>query len=158
MHDIKCINNYPLNIDMVELAQRLLQGEQVRVPMSHPISYLHNPNSLCSEYKGQRRLRLLILVKSAVPYNQLRHVIRQTWGRGIRNLGMVYAFLLGFKSEFQRNVDGEANSFHDIIQENFVEAYRNNTYIKPSWLTTGLCKTAQWPRKFYFWMKMFIWI
>ena len=129
-HDIKCINNYPLNIDMVELAQRLLQGEQVRVPIinSYPFNYLHSPYSLCSEYKGQQRLRLVILVKSAVPYNQLRHVIRQTWGKSIRKLGMVYAFLLGFISEFQRNVDGEANSFHDIIQENFVEAYRNNTY------------------------------
>ena len=131
-YDIKCINSYPSNIDMVDLSKRLLQGEQVRTPIinSHPFTYLHSPDNLCSRYKGQgqQRLRLVILVKSAVPYNQLRYVIRQTWGRGIRNMGMVYAFLLGFMSEYQRYLDSEANSFHDIIQENFVEAYRNNTY------------------------------
>ena len=125
-----CIDTYPLNIDMVDLAQRILKGEPVRVPVinDHPFDYIHSPDGLCSSYDNQKRLRLLILVKSAVFYFDIRRTIRSTWGKEVRKLGIEYAFLLGFSLQLQPHVDKEEAEFRDIIQETFIDDYRNNTY------------------------------
>ena len=125
-----CIDTYPLNIDMVDLAQRILKGDPVRVPVinDHPFDYIHSPDALCSSYDNQKRLRLLILVKSAVFYFDIRRTIRSTWGKEVRKLGIEYAFLLGFSLQLQPHIDKEEVDFRDIIQETFIDDYRNNTY------------------------------
>ena len=125
-----CIASFPLSVNMTDLAEMLLRGEVVHVsPVNtHPFEYIHRPRNLCAPHNYQRRLRLLILVKSAAPNFQLRHVMRNTWGKLVKNYGMIYAFLLGFSPLDQQNVDSEDAKFHDIIQESFIDYYRNNTY------------------------------
>ena len=126
---------YPMDIDMEVLAQRHLSGEKniVSIINPHPFTYLHNPMLLClnkSKQLQQRRLQLMILVKSAVHYYQLRVVIRNTWGKRLREStqNIQYAFLLGYMPDIQRIVDIEQQIYNDIIQENFDDTYRNNTY------------------------------
>ena len=125
-----CIENFPLNINMVDLAGRLLRGESTNVSLinTHPFEYIHSPDNLCASYNVKRRLRLLILVKSAAQNFQLRYVIRHTWGKRVRQYGVKYAFLLGFSPLFQQYVNYEDATFHDVIQESFMDVYRNNTY------------------------------
>ena len=126
---------YPMDIDMEALAHKHLSGERniVSIINPHPFIYLHNPKFLCLnkfKQRKQRRLRLMILVKSAVQYHQLRIVIRNTWGKRLREdtQNIQYAFLLGHMPDIQRIVDIEQQIYNDIIQENFDDTYRNNTY------------------------------
>ena len=125
-----CIANFPLNVNMVDLAVRLLRGEPpgVSIINNHPFEYIHSPGDLCISYNILRRLRLLILVKSAAQNFQLRYVMRHTWGKRVRKYGMEYAFLLGFSPLYQQYVDYEDATFHDVIQESFIDVYRNNTF------------------------------
>ena len=125
-----CIANFPLNVNMDDLAGRLLRGESpgVSIINDHPFEYIHSPGNLCVSYNAQRRLRLLILVKSAAQNFQLRYVMRHTWGKRVRGYGMEYAFLLGFSPLYQPYVDYEDATFHDVIQESFIDVYRNNTF------------------------------
>ena len=124
--------NYPLDINMVEHAHKNLRGERNNVSIinPHPFIYLQNPTSLCSKKRRHRPLRLMILVKSAVQYYKLRSVIRNTWGnRLLRDAQDIqYAFLLGYVPGLQDIIDIEQQMYQDIIQENFYDAYRNNTY------------------------------
>ena len=123
---------YPLQVDMVKLAIRRINNESLNEPIinDHPFSYLHNPKLLCNNHGKDRPLRLMILVKSSVQYYQLRIVIRKTWGKKILQSipDMKYAFLLGHAHNLQYIVDIEQEIYNDIIQEDFHEAYRNNTY------------------------------
>lgn len=71
---------------------------------------------------------VLILVHSA-PYNRhKRNTIRRTWGK--RTARMRIFFLLGAvnTTTMQAQLMQESNMFHDIIQGNFFDTYRNMTY------------------------------
>ena len=122
---------YPLEVDLREVAKRRLQGEDVNVKIinPHPFRYIHNPENLCSEYQENHNLRLLILVKSAASHDKLRHVIRSTWGQKVKEHNhLKFAFLLGYSHLHREAVERESKLNADIIQENFVETYLNNTF------------------------------
>ena len=122
---------YPLEVDLREVAKRRLQGEDVNVKIinPHPFRYIHNPENLCSEYQENHNLRLLILVKSAASHDKLRHVIRSTWGTKVREHNhLEFAFLLGYSDLHEEEVERESKLYGDIIQENFVDTYLNNTF------------------------------
>ena len=122
---------YPLEVDMKDLAKRKLQGEPVNVQVinPHPFLYIHNPKTLCSRYHDNHNLNLLILVKSASYYSELRNVIRSTWGKKVKDHNhLELAFLLGYSDLHQDAVDKEYRWYGDIIQEDFIEAYLNNTH------------------------------
>ena len=126
---------YPLELNMRIIAERKLQGEPVNVKTinPHPFRYIYNPKNLCSKYQKNGVLHLLILVKSAAPYVELRHVIRSTWGKKVKehnhlDTHLEYAFLLGYSDEYKNTVEEEHYLFGDIIQEDFIDAYLNNTH------------------------------
>ncbi|XP_054721314.1 beta-1,3-galactosyltransferase 5-like [Uloborus diversus] len=96
--------------------------------------YVLNPTDLCSRgIKNEVKLSLLILVISAVPNIIQRVTIRETWGSiasASNNTGPIrLGFLLGSTTseELQQRVRAEATHFGDIIQQDFMDTYRNLT-------------------------------
>ena len=88
---------------------------------------INNPN-ICSASS----IFLVIFVHSAVDHFQKRKTIRDTWAsvteyhdRSIRTV-----FLLGQIKDpkLQTKVEEEAQKYNDIIQEDFIDDYRNLTY------------------------------
>lgn len=69
---------------------------------------------------------LLMLVHSA-PGNFLkRHVVRETWGQQAPDVTLL--FLVGYSEEYQSKLEQENKKYQDLIQGNFLDAYRNMTY------------------------------
>ncbi|XP_076314638.1 beta-1,3-galactosyltransferase 1-like [Tachypleus tridentatus] len=98
---------------------------------THPYRFLINPVNLCSSNKMS--FNLLILVTSKVSNYIERLTIRSTWGSDatvFNNKGDVrLAFLLGYTRDksVQTMVHHESDVYSDIIQENFLDTYRNLT-------------------------------
>lgn len=70
---------------------------------------------------------LLMLIHSA-PNNLLkRNVIRETWGKQTTDLILLF-FMGSTDMNYQNDIINEDNKYHDIIQGNFVDVYRNMTY------------------------------
>jgi hypothetical protein len=80
----------------------------------------------CNEYSAGL---LLVVIVSSKPTNyKNRMVIRNTWGRSVDSTKVV--FLLGepSKAADARKIRNESALYGDIVQGNFVDAYRNMTY------------------------------
>ncbi|KAK3102758.1 hypothetical protein FSP39_013700 [Pinctada imbricata] len=122
---------YPVETNMTDLALRIMKKEKVNTNVinDHPFRYIHNPKLLCSMKENKGELQLLILIKSSVSHFELRDTVRKTWGRNVKSSGRYRtAFLLGYLTPNQHEVDLENDIYGDIIQENFIDAYWNNTY------------------------------
>ncbi|CAH8431266.1 unnamed protein product [Dicrocoelium dendriticum] len=130
--------DYRLNIDMPELVRRISSGLPVDIqPINEPVfDVLISHAEICTniERKNQQPPELLILIKSAPGNFLLRDTIRVGWGDescwGGRHI--VRLFLLGAIPDSQTNVSSRIAmevSFHgDVIQQNFIDDYYNNTY------------------------------
>ncbi|XP_013793716.2 beta-1,3-galactosyltransferase 5-like, partial [Limulus polyphemus] len=98
---------------------------------THPYTFIINPIDLCSSTKTS--FGLLILVTSKISNYIERLTIRSTWGSDatvFNNEGDVrLAFLLGYTTDksAQNMVLRESGVYADIIQENFLDTYRNLT-------------------------------
>lgn len=92
----------------------------------HPYSYILNKPRLCDVPAGGELL-LVVLVPSGSAHFQQRKVIRATWGSASINHGFKVAFLLGYPriKALQPMIVAEDNLYHDIIQEDFTDAYAN---------------------------------
>jgi len=79
---------------------------------------------------------LVVLVHSAPANVVKRQVIRETWGSGSSSGNAVdhHSFLLLFligavnSTDLQEQIDDENDSYGDLVQGNFIDAYRNMTY------------------------------
>lgn len=69
---------------------------------------------------------VLILVHSAPSNIVKRNIIRETWGRSDPRSRLL--FLLGANATLQPYIDFENETYGDIVQGNFIDAYRNMTY------------------------------
>ncbi|KAK0174743.1 hypothetical protein PV327_010478 [Microctonus hyperodae] len=69
---------------------------------------------------------LLILIHSAPSNIAKRNVIRETWGKETSEI--IVLFFIGSTKKYQEKIINEDNEFHDIIQGNFIDVYRNMTY------------------------------
>lgn len=69
---------------------------------------------------------LLMLVHSAPGNFVKRTVIRETWGQTVPDV--VLLFFIGFSAEHQVELEEENRKYKDVIQGNFLDAYRNMTY------------------------------
>lgn len=123
---------YPQYIDLREAYRvKMLNGTNIirETPINpHPFVYLHRPTPCNFEKNASRPI--LILVKSAVRNVVMRIGVRRTWGN-IQDPSIRLVFMLGHNStdvELQKSVDQEARTYGDIIQEDFVDNYHNNTY------------------------------
>ncbi|XP_049881517.1 beta-1,3-galactosyltransferase 5-like [Pectinophora gossypiella] len=72
---------------------------------------------------------LLVVIVASKPNNfDKRTIIRETWGRSTDSTKVV--FLLGDPGNLTlaRKIDNESLTYGDIVQGNFIDAYRNMTY------------------------------
>ena len=95
----------------------------------HPFNYILNPGKrICSG----KDIFMLIYIHSAPSHLKQRMVIRETWGKQSNYPGNIIKliFLCGISSEktVQDALLMESNVYKDIIQEDFVDSYRNLTY------------------------------
>ena len=66
---------------------------------------------------------LVALIHSAPQNYQLRDTIRRTWGRNLKRI-----FVLGDSKDWNEMLKNEQKEYNDILQIDFVDAYRNMTY------------------------------
>ena len=76
---------------------------------------------------------LLIYVHSALNNFEHRATIRRTWGNvssyeSLATVRLVFVTGLQRNETIQQMVENESSQYNDIVQENFVDVYRNLTY------------------------------
>ncbi|XP_052060243.1 beta-1,3-galactosyltransferase 2-like [Mytilus californianus] len=88
--------------------------------------YLHVPVQVCKSNGAKSDPFLLIVVKSDVNHIAHRIAIRNTWGAS-SNPGIKLVFLLGYSPLLKSFIQMESDTYKDIIQQNFLDDYQNNT-------------------------------
>ncbi|XP_033636066.1 beta-1,3-galactosyltransferase 5-like [Asterias rubens] len=93
---------------------------------------IHNQAACFNRSNSNGELFLVFLVKCA-PFEKLdRQQIRKTWGGVKEVLGrrVLTMFLLGESTDpiIRKKIQEEDNTFHDLIQVDFIDAYTNLTY------------------------------
>lgn len=120
---------YPLDINLKQLVQKLESGDKSSVqPINeHNYHFLYTPTNSCLfEQDNSTLSKIVILVKSSVKNFERRNVIRSTWGKYLeKNMRLV--FLLGLPSNGNLAIRKESTLYGDIVQENFIDNYWNNT-------------------------------
>ena len=93
--------------------------------------FIHNAYQTCQK----RPPFLVLLIKSKVTYFEERNAVRNTWAQ-LDEYGLIRrVFLIGMPnpndvrdtSEVTKKVDEESERFNDIVQQDFYDAYLNNT-------------------------------
>ena len=120
---------YPLEINV----NKVLSGDNsVRPITSHPFTYIHNVRSACSKFPrapgAKEEPHIIVMVKSSAEHFDLRQTVRETWGNVTSYDHVAVVFMLGFQKSVQEQVDTESNINKDVVQETFMDTYRNNTY------------------------------
>ncbi|XP_019613482.1 PREDICTED: beta-1,3-galactosyltransferase 5-like, partial [Branchiostoma belcheri] len=133
--NLKPLNPQPLNPQ--PLNPRPSNTTEVINP--HPYKFTINNPGKCS-----KDVFLLIMVISAPGDADLRHAIRKTWGQETidPDIVMKTVFTVGIpnNASVQKNLEHENTLNQDIIQEDFVDSYRNLT------LKTVMC--LKWASEF----------
>ena len=116
---------YPLELNFEEMIRVQLEGKKmINEPINpHDFTYIHTGENVCDKSS----IYLIIVVKSAVGNFEDRRVIRKTWGDVGNYEGVRLVFLLGYDVTVERRVREEASKHNDIIQEDFIDHYSNNT-------------------------------
>ena len=98
----------------------------------HDFEYILNNPGICKLYNGLREIELLILIFTMHNNIIQRNALRDTWLTHSKNnsANIRYVFLLGKtqNSKPEKSLIKESEQFGDIIQENFVDVYRNLTF------------------------------
>ncbi|CAH8299491.1 unnamed protein product [Schistosoma turkestanicum] len=129
---------YPMMVDMPKVVRKVLSNWILTIrPINDPrFPILIGEYQKCDNIllKAGEHLELLILIKSA-PSNYLhRDTIRLTWGNDLCWGGrrVVHLFLLGNvpsdSTGLKSILKNESDVYHDIIQQDFLDTYYNNTY------------------------------
>ena len=105
----------------------------------HPFKYIYNPTTVC--FDGRNNIRILSVVKSKVTNFLIREAIRRTWGKIASNGPYRLVFAVGHSQNkrTRRQVQVEYARYGDIIQENFMDTYYNNslkTIMTIRWVAT----------------------
>ena len=89
------------------------------------------PNKCVNEDGSLKPVFLLMLVATAPSNFNLSKAVRETWAspKEVDGERIVTMFLLGKTNDLRQQylVNKESESFHDVLQENFVDSYRNLT-------------------------------
>lgn len=128
--DVLLLSTTGSNFSLSELRKQVLQMRQNRPKNPHPFHYVINPTSVCS---GD--IFLLVYVHSAPRHFKQRMAIRETWGNAgnFPDIVIKVIFLCGIiptdeGPSIQEALLLEADTYGDIVQEDFVDSYRNLTY------------------------------
>ena len=131
---------YPLVLNVSEILQsdgKPLTG--VKPIHLHPFRYIYNPENICSD--RWNNIRILSVVKSKVTNFAIREAIRKTWGKIASNGPYRMVFTVGYTQNIRtrRQVEVEYAKYGDVIQENFIDSYYNNslkTIMSIRWIAT----------------------
>ncbi|XP_050389556.1 beta-1,3-galactosyltransferase 1-like [Patella vulgata] len=87
--------------------------------------YLINEEEICKPFPG--KIFLLIAIPSRTSEFEERQAVRQTWGSlAVSNKEIRLVFMLGYRPEIHsHDLKTESEKYHDIIQEDFYDSYRN---------------------------------
>ena len=112
---------------MHQLNKSSVSGEKYVNP--HPFKILLHPRkSLCAH----EQIFILIYVHTAPNHFKQRNVIRQTWAKrgNFDEVQIRLIFVMGWTDNrtTQESIEFEHNQYADILQENFIDSYRNLTY------------------------------
>lgn len=136
---------YPLEIDMLQLSRDIHSNntrENVKIINPHPFSYTMLPKRKCN-LKVRGNWTIIIIVKSDIRNVERRQVIRNTWGNTSNISDVSVVFMLGVED---MPLSAEETKYEDVIQENFIDDYRNNTLktiMGFNWAVKH-CKTANY--------------
>ncbi|XP_063284156.1 beta-1,3-galactosyltransferase 2-like [Pelobates fuscus] len=82
---------------------------------------------------------LIILIATIAKEVEQRQVIRKTWANGAKDgITVMHLFMLGFDKDLKLILN-ESQTYHDIIQKDFKEAYNNltlKTIMGMEWIST----------------------
>lgn len=96
-----------------------------RVINPHDFKYIHNVANACIG----RTIELVVGIPTRADSFEARQAIRETWGQygSVPTNNAVVLFFLGSKEEqnLQEKINSEALKYKDIVQENFIDSYRN---------------------------------
>ena len=110
----------------------------------HPFTYHINNENICNDNTDT-----LIWVHSAPNHFRHRMFLRDTWANPAqfskRNVSLVFFIGLSKKSFIQDKLEYESESYNDIVQETFIDSYKNLTYkaIAGCKWTSNYCKSAK---------------
>ena len=116
----------------------------------HDFSYILNPGySLCNSTDSP--VYLLVYVHTAPKNQQQRSIIRETWATRALFPELRLVFMIGDTPdrEMMKTVAYEYETYRDIVQENFIDSYKNLTYkgvMALKWIST-YCSTARYVLK-----------
>ena len=119
----------------------ILLSETLKLPIWDVLDYYKpvNIGPVCDKYF------LVIVIKSAVINIELREAIRSTWGNTTQYLCKIKTFYILGKSaseDAMLAVEKEKYKYHDIIEGDFMDDYKNNTLkrIYGIQMAADLCK------------------
>ena len=129
--------------------QEIYQYVQImrqKLPVNpHSFSFILKPMDICSH----ENIFLLTYVHSAPEHFKRRTLIRQTWGN-LKNFPegtFRIVFLVGYPKDrkVQEALEFESDAHGDIVEEDFIDSYRNLTYKAIMGLrwTSNYCKKAR---------------
>lgn len=108
------------------------QGKLEHTVSPGPFTYIINEPNKCARSRSVPFLVLLITTEARQV--EARNAIRQTWGNEstLPTLGLIRLFLLGKNDGKlgilqQRMLKAESQRHHDIIQQDFMDSYKNLT-------------------------------
>ena len=93
----------------------------------HPFTHILSPQSSCSP-----NIHLFIFVHTAPLHFENRWFIRNTWGNPAqyKQIRMELIFVMGATNDnkVQSLIEHEESQYRDILQEDFIDSYKNMTY------------------------------
>ena len=126
--------------------------EHTHVVNPHPFVYTINTPHICDKSD----IFLIIYIHTAPSHYKRRMVIRETWGNpkfySDLHVRLVFVMGQGVNETSSGSQDGlmfESEQYHDIVQENFQDSYRNLTYkgiAALKWIST-YCSHAKYVLK-----------
>ena len=116
-------------IKKVNDSRALLAENHTHVANPHPFKYLLNTESVCKN----KDVFLIIYIHTAPKHYKRRMVIRQTWGnpKYYPDVVVRLVFVMGKtfdKPEVQDALAFESEQYGDIVQEDFMDSYKNLTF------------------------------
>ena len=92
----------------------------------HNFKYLIREDNICNSTDSS--VYLIVIVCVAAANLKGRVTIRETWGSVVKtNKEVKLIFMLGqtLNAQVQNQINNESSHFHDIVQEDFLDSYRN---------------------------------
>jgi len=92
----------------------------------HNFKYLIREDDICNSTNSS--VYLIVIVCVAPTNLKGRMTIRETWGSVVKtNKEVKLIFMLGqtLNAQVQNQINNESSHFHDIVQEDFLDSYRN---------------------------------